>query len=329
MNFMATGSIYSYTQNLKLAQKWKIKKSNGNYLQNNSSVSTDNRSDPAVHSELELFRSQLDQFQQQTKPDLLTLYSKLSSGKKLSAQELAYLQEHDPTAYQKAKEMEADRENYKRELRQCRTKEDVERLRTNRIAACFAAASSISHNSHLPKLTKMHLMAAECAKVQAIDEETRLFKASSGYAHMPTDAEQNEENKKKQEALRGESEKTNLEKAEEEKQTSGTDASAQPEKESTTAKAFKDLTEADKAAQPEKEPNTAKTFKDLTKADKAAQPEHTDRKTESAADKPANMRQKHSFPTASTLYHTAYGREIYKKEAETSAFPSQKRRKKT
>lgn len=352
MNFMATGSIYSYTQNLKLAQRWKIKKNNGNYLQKNSSASTDEGSDPAVHSELELFRSQLDQFQQQTKPDLLTLYSKLSSGKKLSAEELAYLREHDPTSYQKAKEMEADRENYKRELRQCRTKEDVERLRTNRIAACFAAASSISHNSHLPKLTKMHLMAAECAKVQAIDEETRLFKASLGYAHMPTDAEQNEENKKKLEALRGEVEETHPEKAQEEKSTSGTDASAQPEKESTTAKASKDLINADKAAQPEKEPNTAKTSskdltnadeaaqpkkepttakasKDLTEADKAAQPEHTNQKTESAADEPVCIRQKQSFPKAVSPYHTAYGRELYKKEAETSAFPSQKRRKKT
>lgn len=290
MNFMTTGSIYSYTQTLKLTQKWNIKKSNGNYFQKTASVQAD-RVDSAVCSEFEQLQKQLEQLQDQSKPDLMTLHSKLSSGKKLSAEELAYLREHDPISYQKAKQMEAERENYKRELKQCKTKEEVERLRTNRIAGCFAVAISISHNAAIPKLTKMSLMAAECAKVQAIDEETRAFKASLPYAHMPTDAEKNEEDKKRLEALQGESE------------------------EAQTKKAQKDtpdhLTEASKHPVPKLE--TPEASENQAKADESS----------------ITIRQGFDFPKAVTPYHTAYGREIYKQEAKTSVFLSQKRQKKT
>lgn len=199
MNFMTTGSIYSYTRNLKLSQKWNIKKQNGNFLQKDSSGQSSN----AAVSEFEQYREQIEQFQKQNNPDLSTLYSKLRSGKKLSAEELNYLRDNDPVSYQQAKEMDAERESYKRELKQCKTKEDVERLRTNRLAACFAAATSISHNSNIPKLTKMQLMAAECAKAQALEEETRAFKATLNYAHMPTDAEKKEAEKEKTDALKG------------------------------------------------------------------------------------------------------------------------------
>lgn len=304
MNFMATGSIYSYTQNLKLAQNWKIKKSNGNYLQKNSSASTDSANN-TVNPELEQFRKQLDQFQQQSNPDLLTLYSKLSSGKKLSSEELAYLREHDPTSYQKAKEMEADRENYKRELKQCRTKEDVERLRTNRMAACFAVASSISHNPNIPKLTKMHLMAAECAKVQAIDEETKHFKASLNYAHMPTDAEKNEEDKKKLEALRGEAGGAQTEKSQEETQTEQTEASERPDQKPAKSDALNPQTNTGCQTDAKKE---------------------APQMTETAKEQPAASQ---SVSKTDASYHTSYGREVYRQEAETFRLSFDKRRKRT
>ena len=42
---------------------------------------------------------------------------KLNSGKKLTAEEMEYLQKHDPQKYQKVKQMEAERENYEQELK--------------------------------------------------------------------------------------------------------------------------------------------------------------------------------------------------------------------
>lgn len=295
MNFMTTGSIYSYTQTLKLSQTWNIKKNNGNYLQKDSSIHANNTEDNAAISEFDQYREQLEQLQQQNNPDLLTLYSKLHGGKKLSAEELNYLRDHDPSSYQQAKEMEAERESYKRELKQCRTKEDVERLRTNRIAARFAVANSISHNSNIPKLTKMQLMAAECAKIQAIDEETRTFKTSLAYTHMPTDAEQKEAYKEKMDELRGDTEHKTPKKSEEASENdsvqikSKSEAYSQPEQ---PQDAQNPKASSEKA--PVLAPQASKISDTLIHSEKTFDSNY--RKTDASA-----------IP-----YHTAYGREIYK-----------------
>lgn len=217
MSFLMAGSIYSYTQNLKLSQKWNMKKENGNYLQkqSNSSKQTEN----AQVSEFEQYREQLEQIREQNDPEKTNVYTKLNSGKKLSAQEMEYLRNHDPMSYQKAKEMEAERESYKRELKNCKTKEDVERLRTSRLAVRFAVANSISSNANIPKSVKAGLMAQELAKAQALDEETREFKKSLQYRAMPTDAEKKEEYEEKMDEIKGEMEveREQLEKQEKDK----------------------------------------------------------------------------------------------------------------
>lgn len=271
MSFLMAGSIYSYTQNLKMSQKWSMKKENGNYLQKQSAASSKQTKSVEV-SEFEQYKEQLEQIREQNDPEKTNVYTKLNSGKKLSAQEMEYLRNHDPMSYQKAKEMEAERESYKRELKNCKTKEDVERLHTTRLSVRFAVANSISSNPNISKSIKAGLMAQELAKAQALDEETREFKKSLQYRDMPTDAEKKEEYKEKMDALKGETEheKLDMDKIQETEHLEGKEdykqsTEAKQESESLEADSEPD-SEAGKNREVEKSTDSHKdVFKDIEK----------------------------------------------------------------
>ena len=53
--------------------------------------------------------------------------TKLKSGKKLSEKEMRLLKEHAPDLYKKAEAVQQERKNFKEALRNCKTKDDVQR----------------------------------------------------------------------------------------------------------------------------------------------------------------------------------------------------------
>ncbi|NLC78634.1 MAG: hypothetical protein GX683_02760, partial [Ruminococcaceae bacterium] len=64
---------------------------------------------------------------------LSAIDTKLRSGKVLTADELSYLKKNNPELYQKAVEAKREREQYKNELKSCKTKDDVQRLRAAKL----------------------------------------------------------------------------------------------------------------------------------------------------------------------------------------------------
>ena len=190
------GSISEYTRSLKLSARWQMKKDNRTYTEKSSLVS----------DEFEMYREQLEKAREDSNPTKAAIYQKLACGNELTAEEEAYLKEHDMMAYQKYKELRTEQENYERELKKCKTKEDVERLQTVHLGTRFAAANSIANNPNIPKAQKMGLLMQENAKAKAIAEATRKFKDSLTYDRLPTDEEKRQEEEEKLEELQGENE---------------------------------------------------------------------------------------------------------------------------
>ncbi len=212
---MMIGNVNQYATNLKMSIKWQQKKNEGNYTQK----------EDQLFPELEMCREQLEQLRENTKPaDVQAIYSKLQAGKRLNAEEMRYLEQNDPVAYQKAKEIEAEREQYERELKNCKTKEDVERLQTVRLGMRMAKVNSIANNPNIGDNKKMELLMFENAKNQAEAEVLAKFKDSLRYQQLPTEQEKIEEMEQKAEALRGEEkpeiqeEVTDMEKTEQQKE---------------------------------------------------------------------------------------------------------------
>lgn len=132
------------------------------------------------------------------------IINKMNSGKKLTQEEMEYLQREDPAAYQKAKEIQAQQKGYKNALKNCKTKEDVQRLKANYMGSAMARVNGIANDPHIPKGQKMALLMHENAKVKAILKAEKEFIASGRYEQLPTDAEQKEAMEQAAEAMRGE-----------------------------------------------------------------------------------------------------------------------------
>lgn len=114
---------------------------------------------------------------------------KLNSGQKLTAEEKEYLRKNNPEAYQHVKNLEAEQENYERELKKCQTKDEVERVKMLHTAASLSAVNNIMNNPNIPENKKFELVMREHQKNSALQESTREFVESGRYAKLPTEAE--------------------------------------------------------------------------------------------------------------------------------------------
>lgn len=80
----------------------------------------------ARQSEFDRMQEQMKQQQKNSKISGITM--KLRAGETLSNEELEYLQAESPELYREAIELKREKEAYEKALRQCRSKEDAERL---------------------------------------------------------------------------------------------------------------------------------------------------------------------------------------------------------
>lgn len=132
------------------------------------------------------------------------IHNKLYCGKKLTLDEEQYLQKKDPMAYRQLKASEAEQKCYEEELKRCRTKEEVSRVRMAHTAASLSVVNSVKNNPNIPEGQKLALVSGELRKIKALDKITEKFVKSGRYAKLPTDNEKLEAEKLLKEAEQNE-----------------------------------------------------------------------------------------------------------------------------
>lgn len=196
MNFFAIQSMNNYTKNMEMQMKWQKKKATGDFTADGSTK----LDDPIRKQAEEIRKSRQDgSAKLSAQIDL-----KLKSGQKLTADEMDYLQRTDPQKYQKIKAMEAEQESYERELKKCKTKEEMQRVRMAHTATSLSAVNNIKNNPAIPEEKKLELIMQEHYKNQALETSTREFVESGKYAALPTEAEKAKAEKDLQEAKEAE-----------------------------------------------------------------------------------------------------------------------------
>ena len=115
--------------------------------------------------------------------------NKVMSGKTLSAEEIEYLQQKNPELLKKYQEMQEEKKSYERQLRRCKTKEEVERVRVNKINGYLAQAKSISHNAVIPKGEKKAMLEEIMARLINMEKVHAKFVKSEQYRKMPREQE--------------------------------------------------------------------------------------------------------------------------------------------
>ena len=160
---------------------------------------------------------------------------------------MEYLQKNDPQLYQKVKSIEAEQKNYENELKRCKTKEEVQRVRTNHAAASLSTVNNIKNNPNIPEGKKLELIWQEHMKNQALEEVTKEFVESGKYAKLPTEAEKAEAEKELKEAKEAELGIEDPAEEAEEKDKAEADSETDSTKEDRPADSIKEARPADGA----------------------------------------------------------------------------------
>lgn len=117
------------------------------------------------------------------------IYNKLKSGGTLTGEERAYLQEHDPEALADYDKAQAEKKAYEKAMKNCKTKEEVDRLKFNKLGSFAAEAKSIANNPYIPKDKKLELMNKLNNRVCCIRDAHLEFVKSRAYEELPEEAE--------------------------------------------------------------------------------------------------------------------------------------------
>ena len=117
------------------------------------------------------------------------LYTKLKTGGTLTEEEIAYLKEHDPEALAEYEKAQTEKKAYENALKNCRTKEDVQRLKLNRMGSFAAQAKEIASNPYIPKDKKVVLMQRLNNEVCMIRDAHQAFEKSRAYEELPGEQE--------------------------------------------------------------------------------------------------------------------------------------------
>lgn len=201
MDFSKIGSLSGYVKNMKLKTKWNHKK------ETNDFESQSKKSE--LQRKNEAFKASYLKQREENKGDetLNKINNKIASGAELTANEMKYLQTKNPILYQKLLANEAEKKNYEKELKKCKTKDEVEKLKMSKATKALSAISAVKNNPNIPEGTKLAVAQGEMNRLQELEKIAHKFEKSSEYAKLPTDAEKRKEEADLAEAKRNEAKK--------------------------------------------------------------------------------------------------------------------------
>ena len=177
------GTVRSTLNLASLDSKWQQKKQQ-NPVKKDKELT-------AEQLQLQRFQEELKKQRENKTPEI---NNKLLSGGKLTREEIEYLRKNDPQKLKEYEEIQHERESYKKQLKSCKSKEEVERLKMTRMGQYMSQAKGIASDSAIPKSEKYKLMVKLLAEATGVAKEHIKFTQSLMYAQLP---EEDEDAKKK------------------------------------------------------------------------------------------------------------------------------------
>lgn len=172
-----------------LNNKWMQKKESGNVL---SKQELNERSTwTSEQFMIADFQDQLEHNRETQKRQKID--NKIMSGGSLSPEEISYLEKNDPVALKKYRETKEEKESYKEKLRQCKTKEEVDRVKLQKLGELESSLRSVVNDPTIPKSAKLAKAQEILAKTNNIEAAHLEFVKSADYQSMPTDDEKKEQ----------------------------------------------------------------------------------------------------------------------------------------
>lgn len=178
---MITGTLYEAGKMMTLQNKWEQKKSTGNVLKKEKKELT------PEERQLQDYREQLEETRKGN--EYSALYSKIQSGQKLSPAEEDKLKEKDMKSYLEYKANQAEQEAYEERLKNCRTKDEAQRLQTAKMQGNLSKMKNIENDPYISDAEKLKMARIIQGDTTATAKIYQEFTQSEEYEKMPTEGE--------------------------------------------------------------------------------------------------------------------------------------------
>ena len=178
---MIAGTIYNAGKMLEMTQKWEQKKSSGNILKKEVKELS------PEEQQLKMYQEQLEREREGN--EYSSIYAKIQSGQELSPAEEDKLRAKDPKMYMEYKADRMEQEAYEKKLKNCKTKEEAERLHVNRMNGKLSKLKSIVNNPNIPKSEKLKEAQRILGDTTKTAQIFHTFTKSAEFKKLPTEEE--------------------------------------------------------------------------------------------------------------------------------------------
>lgn len=186
---LRAGTMQNYLKTSAMTMKWEEKK------QNLTKKKGEERELTPKEREIENLQRDMAHIREGNQIGQLDI--KLKSGGELTDEELEYLKTKNPELYNKAIEIKRERAAYKKQLENCKTKEDVEELRANKLQRFTSEIKSIKSNPNIGEGKKLELIEQIGRRFMGIMNEHNKFVGTTKYKELPSEQDERAGRKKK------------------------------------------------------------------------------------------------------------------------------------
>jgi hypothetical protein len=220
---LISGTVRNTVQLQMMNSKWQQKKESGEIL------SKEERNERANWTQEEWLKHDIEEQAAQNREasKKTDIDNKIMYGGTLTPEEEQYLEQNDPAALQKYKQIKAEKKAYEEKLKHCKTKDEVQRLKTETIGGYLSSLKKVENNPYIPTGEKLAKAQELLAKTRNIEKAEIKFMASVRYKNLPTEAEEAEERSEESEAVQEHA-------LEEQKEAADTDATNKEEEENSS-----------------------------------------------------------------------------------------------
>lgn len=177
---MIAGTVKNAVKLDMLTKNWEQKKGSNQVLSKQERNARANMS--PEQRQLEQFKEELAHNREQSRNNELA--NKIMNGEDLTPEEEKYLAQNNPGQLSNYRRAKAERQAYEEKLQKCKTKDEVQRLKTNTMNAYLAELKAAPGEAKAAKAMEL------LGKVRNVQKAELHFIESGGYAGLPTEADE-------------------------------------------------------------------------------------------------------------------------------------------
>lgn len=183
---MVSGTIYNTIKLQTLNNKWMQKKDSGNVLSKDEKEKRANwtADERMIHD----YQQQLIDDREKSKSREIA--NKVTAGETLTPEEEQYLEKNDPEALKRYRDSKSEKKAYEEKLKNCKTKDEVNRLKTNTLNGYMASMKKIENDPYIPISAKLAKAQEILAKTRNISDAEQKFMQTAEYKNLPTEADE-------------------------------------------------------------------------------------------------------------------------------------------